>query len=282
MDTISRYGGGLAHCVLERDAVVTYFGSIFQEDPQQLAPVATQRNKQWTGGQSDELDTDAVRLWRVTSTVREIQRVVVEGSVSPLTPAQIIPFGLNRTLLKLAITATDMGSGGVPRRWLIDAGGSLEFWAQHVVVQWLAPPDVDDVNVRPGRTASGLVIDGQLGVKIIGIEAPLGGGAVLTDSLPVTAAVPGVDPGRIAIPIPRGARDVTVYQASAGTASVAWNWFYADPLLIGNAVDLGELPFIAGQRRTHTRSVVPAATHLVSEINNQSARLYTVAWTIQP
>lgn len=267
------YGAGLAHCDVGRYlAAMQYFGSIGNPGDPIVSPfpaVETVRTKEWTAG------ANRARLWRVVSTVREVQRRSGNEVLVPLQTGTIERDGRDQTLLKLGVSVTGMGFD--PRLFLIDVGSSLELWGEKVTVRWIAPPGVDEVapGTTPATAVNQNIIDGLLGVQIVGIETPLTGGAHLTLHRTVGANA------ALAIPIPRGARDVTVYQTAAGAASIEWTWFYGDPNTVTPSWNLGALPFIAGQRRTDTISVVPGATHVVTD-TAVLPRFFTIVWTIRP
>lgn len=273
-------GAGWAHCEVGRYlAALKYFGSIGSPTTITNFPlVDSVRKKEWTAGTTTETDELAQRLWRVDSTVREVQRSVDQEPLTPLETRFIERDGVDRTLLKLAIRSTQMGFDD--RTFIIDAGYSLEFWAQSVAVQWMAPVGVDavqDMGLEPNvSTADAVVLDGLLGVQILAIESPIGAAAPLTFYRSIAAE------GFLSLKIPRGARDVTIYQSAAGAASVEWTWSYGDPSSIAPVWALGQIPFITGMRRTPTISVVPGATHIVSDVDLLTDRLFTIVWTIQP
>ncbi len=270
MDTETHPGGkGLAHCEGNFD-VVQYFGALpnpaADEDLPDFPLVDQIRTPLWTV-------KDDTRLWRVVSTVREVQRVDPANPLTPLAREQIEGQGVNRSLLKIRVSVGQMGFD--PRDFLIDAGQSLELWGTSVTVNWVAPATVNAVpGVLPDVAANDMALDGLIGAHVIGIESPLGHRPVLTDYRGAAANAAPV------LAIPRGAVDVTIYQSSAGGASTAFTFNYGAPAV--GSFELGEVPFIAGQRRSHTTSIVPGATHLVGDSGLQTIRFYTVVWTIQP
>lgn len=268
-------GTGIAHCEVGRYlGAMKYFGSIGNpaDEPLQSIVVDSLRRKAWTAGSKH------TRLWRVDSTVREVQRIVEQNPLTPVTNEVITQRGVDRTLLKLGITMTEMGFE--ERTFVIDAGSSLEFWAKEVEVRWMSPEGVDalgDMGPAPAvSTVDDIVIDGLLGVQILAIESPIGAAAPLTFYRAAEAESP------IVLKIPRGARDVTIYQSAAGAASIEWTWSYGDPNDFVPVWALGQIPFITGLRRTPTISVVPGATHIVSDIALLTDRFFTIVWTIQP
>jgi hypothetical protein len=274
-------GMGWAHCEVGRYlAAMQYFGSIGNpaNEPLDSIVVDSIREKTWTAGTTTTTDELAVRSWRVDSTVREVQRIVEQEAIEPLQPGAIERDGVNRTLLKLAIRMTQMGFDD--RVYMIDAGYSLDFWAQSVAVQWVSPTGVQELGrlgAEPNvETVDDIVIDGLLGVQILAIETPFGVSAPLTFYRAIEAE------SVLTLPIPRGARDVTIYQSAAGPASVEWTWSYGDPASFAPVWALGQVPFITGLRRTPTISVVPGATHIVSDVALLQDRFFTVVWTIQP
>lgn len=273
-------GAGWAHCEVGRYlGALQYFGSIGSPGISTFPLVDSVRNKEWTAGTQTKTDAQAQRLWRVDSTVREVQRQVEQSPLTPLQTSFIERDGGDRTLLKLAIRATQMGFDD--RTFIIDAGYSLEMWAQSIVVQWLSPPLVNavaDLGPEPRvEAADAVALDGLLGVQILAIESPIGAAAPpLTFYRPVAAG------SALTLKIPRGARDVTIYQTAAGAASAAWTWSYGDPASFAPVWALGDLPFITGLRRTPTLTLPPGATHIVSDIDLLTDRLFTIVWTIQP
>jgi hypothetical protein len=268
-------GCGESHCEAVRTAVAQYFGSIGNASVLTSFPqINTPGGTEWTAGARVQ------RLWRIVSTVAEVQRHSgQENFLTPLSEAAILQLGNSRSLLKLRIKVSEMGfeDGLGGRTFVIDAGSSLELWGAGVDVAYLKPAAVSQIQSPAlALQASNSVIDGLIGVQILGIEAPLGHGAPLTDYRGVAAG------DTLALTIPQGAKDVTIYQSAAGAASLTWQWFYGDPSGGLNMWPLGDLPFIAGQRRTHTISVVPGATHIVSDVAALTDRFFTVVWTIRP
>jgi hypothetical protein len=264
------YGSGEAHCHIARYKVAQYFGSLPAEISQFPVVDSVLRQHEWTAGTSERN-----RLWRILSTVREVQRDANEVPVTPLRPETIERDGRDRSLLKVAFSVTEMGFD--PLLYIVDVGQPVELWGTRVTCRILGPPSIAELPAPPNEpTALGLVVDGLIGFQILGIETPIGSNPVLTDYRIVAAAA------ELSVPVPRGAVDVTVYQDSIGPASIAWRWFYGDPGNVAVALPLGELPFIAGQRRTHTVSVVPGVTHLQADVAALAARFFTIVWTIRP
>lgn len=266
-----RCGCGEAHCINSEDKQIQYFGAIGTGTPATFPIVDRVRGASWLNGYGKP------RLWRVVSMVQEVQRFT-QGSLPPLQPGMILADGVYRSLLRLGISVSEMGfEAGTGGRgpFLIDAGESLELWGTGVRVNWIAPAGINEnAPAPPELAATGLVLDGMLGVKIIGIETPLGHTAKLTDYRGILANA------RATIQVPAGASDVTIYQSSLGVASAAWLWNYGTFALPG--FELGQIPFIAGQRRSHTISVAPSATHIVSDVDANNDRFFTVVWTIRP
>jgi len=87
---------------------------------------------------------------------------------------------------------------------------------------------------------------------------------------------------QIGFEIPAYAKAVTIYQAGAGAASVAWTFELGAFGGANSSIEVGTIPFIAGVRRTDQVEIVPGATYIMSDIDVANARLFTAVWEIEP
>ncbi len=225
--------------------------------------------------------------WMLQTSVIEILRSSAEASISPIGsvnafgPGNALPAGATRSRgrsqVKLRINAE---ASTINRQWDQDVGQSLEINADCVCVEYLAPSNfVEITSANENNTQilrSGLVLDVWLSVSLNRIEAPIGLDTVtLTDNLFVAAN------SMATIPIPPFATQVTIYQTVAGAASGFFTQWYGDPALTAGSLQVGQLAFIPGERRTEQESVLPNATHLQSD-QDSNDRAYVLRWTIRP
>lgn len=226
-------------------------------------------------------------LFQITTTAREFQRNSGEGNLLPLSDQAVgnPPAGTDpptsRTQVAIRIIAND---GTSQRQFDMDANQSICVVAHSVCVWWLAPLDTRDVQnwndtQRLTVRRTGFVFDAYIAAAVSRIEAPPGdNSSVLLTQYLVSAA--GTTPS---IPIPNYAKAVTIYQAStAGVSSVAWTQWLGDPNGAAGSIEIGALPFLPGLRKTQPNSELGHATHLRADIDPNTARLFTLVWTIRP
>lgn len=230
--------------------------------------------------------------WQITTTAREYRRLVTEGTALPLpdTAFSQIPPGVDpftrRTVVQLRVFAS--GGSGL-REFEMDANQSIVIVAQDVCVKWLGPDgpggtpmrDVQNLGaVERNLPRTGLVIDAFLNVALERIETDPGSNseALLTKHL----FVPEGERGSIAIPA--YAREVTIYQEpTLGTSSVMWTQTLGDPNgIVPSFLTLASLPFIVGERKTEPEAILPNASHLWSDIDNDADRFFTLVFLVRP
>lgn len=236
-------------------------------------------------------------VWQITTTAKEYRRLVEEGTALPLLDTAIsdVPVGVDpftrRTVVQLRVYASD---GVDEREFEMDANQSITIVAQDVCAYWLGPRGEtaggadDNTGMRdvlnlqgPERNLprSGMVIDAFLGVSVSRIEQPPGHNSevLLTKHL----FVPEGERGSIAIPA--YANRVTIYQEpTLGSSSVMWTQTLGDPNGVSGFMTLAALPFIVGERKTEPEAILPNASHLWSDIDNDADRFFTLVWTIRP
>lgn len=226
-------------------------------------------------------------LWQVTTTVKEYRRNVSDVATLPLpdtaisqVPAGVEPF-TRRTVVQVRIQAND---GADERLFDMDANQSISVVAQRVCVYWLGPSGmVDLLNFTAAQRESlrrtGMVIDAFLGLSLSRIEQQPGSNESVT--LTRHLYVPAGSRGSIAIP--PYARQVTIYQEpTLGSSSIMWTQTLGDPNGVSGFMTLAALPWIVGERKTEPEAVLPNASHLWSDVDNQSDRFFTLVWTIRP
>ena len=228
-------------------------------------------------------------VWMLQSSVIEILRSAAEATIAPIGsvgafgPGNILPAGATRvrgrSQVKLRVNAE---ASTINRQWDQDVGQTLEVNADSVCVEYLVPSNfVEITSTNQNSTTilrSGLVLDVWLSISLNRLESPIGigdGTVTLTDNLQVPANTQGT------IRIPPFAIAVTIYQTTGGGASAAWTQWYGDPAVTAGSIAVGQLPFIAGARRTQQESVLPNATHLQTDMDAAN-RAYILAWTIRP
>lgn len=223
--------------------------------------------------------------WQITTTAVEYQRDSNEGpALLPLPDTAItqIPAGLNpvrRTQIQLFVTASD---GAGIRKFYMDCNQSLSITAQECCVHWFWPPNSVDVQgllppPRDALTRTGLVVDAFIDAGVSRIESAPGSNSTCTFTTHLSVAA-----GQVGVTeIPPYAQAVTIYQALAlGSASVVWTQHYGDPTT--GSIEVGAFPFIVGQRRTQQAGFLGNVTHLVTDVDPDNARLFTLVWLIRP
>lgn len=164
----------------------------------------------------------------------------------------------------------------------MDLGGPpIELYANHVKVNIIAPTNHVEIFEGVGAPAFAgpwtlqCLTDAHLG--IVPIESSRGNRTTTLTMRQEAAANT-----QIGWEIPAYAKRVTIYQAGAGAACTQWT-FEIGAFGVANAsIELGQLPFIAGARRTDQIDVVPGATYIMSDVDVQNARLFTAVWEIEP
>jgi hypothetical protein len=164
----------------------------------------------------------------------------------------------------------------------MDLGGSpIELYAKHVKVNIIAP--ANHVEIFEGIGAPALagpwtlqcLTDAHL--EIVPIESARGDKVTTLTTRQEAAANT-----QIGFEIPAYAKRVTLYQAAAGAASPQWTFELGAFGAANASIDIGQLPFIAGLRRTNQIDVVPGATYIMSDVDVANARLFTAVWEIEP
>ena len=255
--------------------VVQLFGTVaeWSADPMTLLP-ATRQWAPWIG----PCDGDAEGLYLVSSTASEIVRGA-DREIEVLNPVPrrdlelgVAPPGgtfARRSHMKLRVQITREDG----QRFIdIDAGESLEFYAQQISVHRLTPAGW--VEVAPsGSTAeaTGLVADVLVGVRILRVESTVGyRDATLTEHLPVLADAQPL------VTVPPGARRLHIYQSTLGSASTEWTRWYGSPS--GGGVEVGSFPLAS---RVSGPVELGNATHLRPDADSND-RIFTLVWTIRP
>lgn len=225
----------------------------------------------------------------ITAAVVEILRNTDESP--PLAPLEIsdfadhnaLPAGATRvrgrSQVKMRVSAE---LATTSRQFLMDVGQTIEVNAECVCVEFLVPNNFYEVFDGTGQrldgqtVRSGLVLDVMLSVAIARIETGVGATeAIFTSNHFVLAST------QPTIVIPPFARDVTIYQTPAGSASAMWTQWYGDPAVTLGSIQAGVLPWRAGLRRTEQESVLPDATHLRPDVDDAD-RFFTLRWSIRP
>lgn len=226
-------------------------------------------------------------LWQITTTAKEYRRLITEAGVVALPdtaisdiPAGVAPF-TRRTVVQARVQAND---GADERVFDMDANQSIAIVAQEVCVYWLGPSGMVDLlhftaAQRNAITRSGMVIDCFFGLSLSRIEQQPGSNESVT--LTRHLFVPATTRGSIAIP--SYARAVTIFQEpTLGTSSVMWTQTLGDPNGGSGFMTLAALPFIPGERKTEPEELLPNASHLWSDVDNQFDRFFTISWLIRP
>lgn len=226
-----------------------------------------------------------MKLWRIDSSVRERQRNVTAGTVSPVTlqslsetPPTTQSWSDRTMAYRLRV---DMTGHGPRRSFLMDPGQAVEFYASSATAALLGPTGAVEVNGIGSPTASGFVIDTLLGCNIYRIEESTGVSDCVYSQL-ITVAI---DDNPV-IPIPVGAWQLTVYQADNETppATVtAWGQYYGNPLILtgGGAWRAGSINFPANFRQSLAETILPGATH-IRVASADTVREFFLAWVIRP
>ncbi|MCG8590653.1 MAG: hypothetical protein MJE66_15285 [Proteobacteria bacterium] len=154
---------------------------------------------------------------------------------------------------------------------LIDGDQSIEVYGASITVGAVVPASVQDAGApqRPLEVPAGeLAVDDLLGCRIVGIQESRGSrSALLTDYLTVG---PNDD---AALPIPRGAEDVLVSPAVAGTVS-AWRFTIGDPSVLASTAPA------ASFSPTDTSVRVPTASHL-AVASDGTTRFFSITWKVR-
>lgn len=216
--------------------------------------------------------SSAPRLWLVHGRGWSKQRLA-QGDLNPLSRAEVQQRDGSwspRPIAKLGIRIGGMGTGKQPI--VIDADQSLELYASALDVGIVTPAgwqDVDDPTVSSPVVAGGdLAIDDLVGVRIVGIQAPVGArDAVLTTTI-VAPDASGAE-----VPVPRGAYEVLISPATAG-APGAWEWRVGSPAALTNSTIVGT--FVPNNIPVR----VPSASHL-AVTSAGGPRVFTAAWKIR-
>jgi hypothetical protein len=223
-------------------------------------------------------------LWMVQSSVVEILRSSEGSNPLPLTSfgdGIALPAGAvrvrGRSQVKLWVSAE---VSTINRQWFQDVGQTIEVNADCVCLGYGVPNNFVEITPLNENSTTlireGLVVDVWLSVAITRLEAPVGDNEVcFTNNLFVPANT------QRSIAVPPFAREVTIYQTTAGAASALWTQWYGDPLVVAGSVQAGALPWLAGQRRTEQESVIPDVTHLLTDMD-AADRFFTLRWVIRP
>lgn len=164
----------------------------------------------------------------------------------------------------------------------MDLGGSpIEIYANHIKLNIIAP--ANHVEIFEGIGAPALAGAWTLQcltdafLEIVPIEASRGN-RVTTLTMRQEAAATT----QIGFEIPAYAKRVTLYQSIAGAAAPQWTFELGAFGAANASIEIGQLPFIAGARRTDQIDVVPGATFIQSDVDQVNARLFTAVWEIEP
>jgi len=218
------------------------------------------------------------RLWRVRSAGLELQRSSGDG-VAPLTQAAIVS-GPTATqsrggssVFKIRVDVTsDTGNYFFD----MDCGQPVEVYGKTVAITVLGPSNAFVVHQgNETETLSGVLVDALLSTAINAAEESLGQTEVhLTQHFAVAANT------QVAIPVPQRARGLQVY-TGVGPNPAQWIRHIGDPLRITNTLQVGTVDF-AGANSVLESSPVGDETHILTDIDVNNARFFTVVWTIKP
>lgn len=255
---------------------VHYFGSIGRPSIESKLPQLEFRNTIAANWNASE---ERARLWRIVSTVQEVQRLAPAGGGAPL-PGGLAaiksadPAVLStsfRGITKIRIHASNQGYDD--RFFDIDAGESFMCYAKAIRCELVAPAGFGKVgsDVLPLVNPSEMMLDGAVGVGIYGIEQHI----CCESTFNQWAFVANVGP-TLSVVIPRGAKSVDVQQSHATTTDVIFE--YGDQRILG-AGGVFQISFVTSPTFVE---VVPMATHVFMGGDGTLGTFYDLAWTIKP
>jgi len=242
----------------------------------------------WATGQErsrgNSLYTGCSRMWNVSLRGTEIYRSSADG-LTPLSRPIIengpTPAGAARSENIHAYRArikcsTETGYAVFD----IDFNQDLEIWAQRIEVTILGPANAVMIPSNsadlPTVTRSQFVVDSVFACQIVPIEISKGcREARLTEYLRSPAATQSL------IRVPRSAKSVKIYQGEPNSAAptLRWNRLLGTPALA--AITMGGINF-AGRESIDASAPIGSESHLQTDIEPLSARLFVLNWTIRP
>lgn len=268
--------GGLTQCDSPRQ--IQLFGTIsINETPTSYVPITTvlEATEQVPCWYTSKVE----RLWRIRTSGVEVQRFVGDPT-GPLTRPEILgpatPAGASRggsVTYKFRVTVCSL-SGNY--EFLMDAGQPIEVYGHRIQVAAVGPTNAVEVTpVTDSGTRQGLLIDSIVGASILASEASLGQTEVrFTQHLSVAAGA------QTSIPVPEHAVGIKVYTGS-GPVPLVWTTHIGDPAILGTALAVGTINF-TGDTSADRSIQIGDATHVRTDINANSARFFTIVWTIRP
>lgn len=162
-----------------------------------------------------------------------------------------------------------------PRKLCFDVGQTIEIVAECCDSVALLVPENFTIVGNSMPTAEGLVVDAFIKAGIWEVESPIGAlGGHCTDNLHVPVSVSRC------VPVPDGAQEVQIFQSSAGVAAGSFRMLYGDPTIVTCPQEHGVISFEPGLRQTPIKRV-GNTTHLCSDIDNLTARFFTLVWRIE-
>jgi hypothetical protein len=223
------------------------------------------------------------RLWLVNARGIEVYRTSADG-LNPLGADIVIngplPAGASRSLglhaYRLRVKVMTPSEFAV---YEIDANQDAEFYGQAVEVNLIGPSNAVSIPsnaVLETFSRNNFVVDSVVACSIYPIETSRCCDCYLTEFLRSPANTASV------IRVPRGARELKIYQGNPGAAAPALRWtrFIGDPTVVA-AIDVGGLNFV--QRESIDNSFpIGEESHLQTDIEPVNARLFVLRWTIRP
>lgn len=170
--------------------------------------------------------------------------------------------------MRLRIAAASSAGGDPP--YIIDLGQAFEFYAESVEVELLAPQGSQAIGqgtVLP--SAVGLLFQAEVGVRLLRLEEHSSAAAALLTDTIFVAQREEVD-----VPIPCGARRLTIYGETAISPVMRWIRNAAAALAMG-VVDWDPV-------RPRHEIDVPSASDLRISADDDTDRTFTFVWTISP
>jgi len=227
------------------------------------------------------------RLWRVGSNAQVVYRSGA-GPFTVLSPTEFDAFDVpgqatvaggvtgGYGYFRLRVKATTLTG---PHIFFMDFEQHVELYALQVQTDVVGPPNAtlitqnNDAASQTPHTQTGLVVDARIAARMMPIEAPTG----LRD-VKLTQLVPVPVNTAVAIPVPRFAVAVKVYQDPAGAASGDWTRIVgpaAAPLAVGT---LGW----TGRATRDLDMKLGRESGLLTDTNAINDRLFQVIWTVRP
>ncbi len=242
----------------------------------------------WTTGQErargNSLYTGCSRLWNVSLRGIEVYRTSGDG-LTPLSrqviengplPADAVRNDNIRAYRARIKCSSETGYAVFD----IDFNQDLEIWAQRIDVSILGPANAvmlpSNSADLPEVVRTEFVVDSVFACQIVPIEASKGcREARLTEYLRSPAATQSL------IRVPRAAKFVKIYQGepNSAAATLRWNRLLGTPVL--SAITMGGINF-AARESVDASASIGAESHLQTDIEPLSARLFVLNWTIRP